>query len=161
MQAELATRFAALIEQGRGEERASVAFLALATLESGTRVGVDAKGGWLAIPADDRAPLLFGPGREHVLAEVLECKREDFDLQLEQAGRALDLPRDVVSTAFPAVELVTAMLRESSTHFIRLALQWLYPSELREARDEIVALETRPGIPSTLKDLARRHVVAP
>lgn len=160
MNDDLLARVRAALDEGKGAAKAGRPYLPVVTLESETVIGVDRDGRWLAVPPEDgQEPRTYGPEREHVLAEVLEWKRRAFDDALEQGAAALGLPADELLVAFPAVELARAMLQHDSAYLVRLALQWLLPSELREARPDIVAVTKRSTLPRPIKELAQRLVV--
>jgi len=148
-----------LIEAGKGESIKCLSVLCLMTLESQTRLAVDADLRWLALPPDDRAPFVYGPGTEHVLCEVVEWKRDDFEAKLEEGARAHGLAPDEVVFAFPAVGMVRAVLAKGWPYLTRLALLWVRPTELRDLRPDILAVSKAPNIPTPLKDLADRLVV--
>lgn len=159
MNDELLARVRAVLDEGKGATKDGRAFVPIVTLESETVIGIDRDGRWLAVPPDTREPLAFGPEREHVLCEALEWKRAAFDDAIEAGASACGLPADEVLLAFPSVPLARAILRKESGYLVRLALQWLLPSELREARPEIVEVTKRSGLPSPVKDLAARLLV--
>lgn len=148
-----------LIEAGKGEQIKGLVVLPLLTLESETRLAIDADLRWIALPPDDRAPFIHGPGAEHVLSEVIEWKRDDFESRLEEGARAHGLPPDEVVFAFPAVGVLRGVLGKAFPYYTRLALLWVRPTELRELRADLLAVSKTPNMPTPIKDLAERLVV--
>ena len=156
---ELSARVREAFEAGKGKTKNGIAYLPLATLESETVIGLDAELRWLAVPPDDRAPFIYGPGTEHVLSEVIEWKRANLETALESGAAALGLPADDVLFSFPTVGIVRGILGKQSGYLIRLALQWLRTTELRELRADIVRVAEDKCLPRPVKDLASRLIV--
>jgi hypothetical protein len=160
---DLPARVRALIDGGAGEPipggAAGDRFLPLVTLDSGARCGLDAAGRWILVPDDGRAPVRWAPELAHLFHEPLEWKRDRFDDAIEQAARALGLPPDDVVFAFPAIEVIRAVLAKQQSYLTRLALQWIRPTELRPLRADIVAVTKQDDIPAAIKLLAERLVV--
>jgi len=155
----LAARVREILEGGGGEERGGVRFLPLVTLESETRYGLDAAMTWVAVPPDERPALPGAPGSEHIFAEALEWKRDDFDAALEKAAGRHGLDGDALVLSFPALALVKTVLGTRSPYLTRLALLWLRPTELRDVRTELVRVAADAGLPTPVKELAGRLVV--
>jgi hypothetical protein len=147
------------LEAGKGATKHGITYLPLMTLESETELALDAELRWLAVPADDRPPFVYAPDAEHVLSEVIESNREAFDASLEASATALGLPGSEVLFAFPTVGIVRAILGKQSTYLIRLALQWLRATELRELRADLVRVSKDQNLPRPIKDLAERLIV--
>jgi hypothetical protein len=156
---ELASRIHDAFEKGLAQEKFGVRFLSLAKLESGTEIAFDRSMRWLAVPSDEREPFVYGEGTEHVLTEAIESKRDDFEALLARGATALGLPPDDVVLAFPSVGLVRAVLAKPSTYLMRLALQWIHPSELRDLRADLVRVSQDKLLPRPIKDLAERLIV--
>jgi hypothetical protein len=140
---------------GPGPER----FLPLVTLDSGARCGLDAGGRWLIAPDDGRPIVRYAPADAHLFHEVLEQKRRRFDDAIEDAARAAGLPAEEVLFAFPAVEVIRAVLAKEHPYLTRLALEWIGPTELRLLRAEIRAVTRVTHMPLPVKELAERLVV--
>ncbi len=134
-------------------------FLPLATLDSGTRCGLDREGGWVLLPDDGRPALRCTPPTAHLFHEVLEWKRSRFDDAVEAAARAAGLPVDEAVFSFPAVAVVRAVLAREHAYLTRLALEWLRTTELRELRAEIVAVSKSPDMPVPVREFAERLTV--
>jgi hypothetical protein len=149
----------AILEGGGGEALGDGRFLPLITLESEARLGLDASGVWTVVPTDGRAAARCTPGNEHMLYEVFETKRSDFEEKLAKAAAAAGLPGEETMLAFPATAVVRAVLDKEQPYLTRLALQWLVPTELREMRDAIVKVTKNREIPKVVKDLAARLIV--
>lgn len=156
---ELVAKLKEILEAGGGDVAAADRFLPLVTLDSGTRCGLDAEGRWLLVPDDGRPPVRYAPAQAHLFHEPLEWKRRRFDDALEAAARAAGLPAEAVLFAFPAVEVVRAVLAKEHPYLTRLALEWIGPTELRELRAEILAVTKVESMPRPVKDLAERLVV--
>jgi hypothetical protein len=155
----LSERVGAIIEGGGGESAGDMKFLPLITLESESRCGVDASLRWVCAPTDGRPASRCDPGNEHMLYEVLETKRDNFESKLADSAKALGLPPEEIVLAFPAIAVVRAVLEKELPYLTRLALQWILPSELRELRADIVKVTTARDIPSPIKEMAKRLVV--
>ncbi len=149
-----------VFEGGAGEELLGSRFLPLITLDSDTRVGLDPEARWVVAPGDGRAPFRCEPGGEHALYEVLETKRNEFEARLAEGARKHGLPDDEVVLAFPAIEVVRAVLQKGMAYTTRLALLWPLPSELRELREDIARVATAKETPVALKKLAE-HLLVP
>jgi hypothetical protein len=106
----LAEQVRAIIEGGGGESAGDTRFLPLITLESEARCGLDASARWVSVPTDGRPIARCEPGQEHLLYEVLETKRVDFEKKLAEGARAAGLPPDESVLAFPAVAVIRAVL---------------------------------------------------
>jgi len=159
---DLAARIRELFEGGAGDplpDAAGERVLMLVTLDSGARCGLDGDARWLLVPDDGRPPLRYEPGHAHLFHEPLEWKRARFDDAIEDAARALGLPAEEVLFAFPAVEVIRAVLARQHSYLTRLALQWIRPTELRELRREILAVREVRDMPVAVKELAERLVV--
>lgn len=148
-----------VLEAGGGEPLLGSRFLALITLDSETRVGLDMEAQWVIAPGDGRDAFRCMPGSEHALYEVLESKRNEFEERLAEGARGHGLPGDEVVLAFPAVEVVRAVLSKGMAYTTRLALLWVIPSELRELRDDISRVSKAKETPAALKELAARLLV--
>lgn len=149
----------ALDAGSKGVTKGGVTYLPLMKLESETEIGLDAALRWLAVPGDDCPPFVYAEGSEHVLSEVIESSRQTFDTSLEAGAVALGLPADDVLIAFPAVGIVRAILGKQSTYLIRLALQWLHATELRDIRADLIRVSQDKTLPRPVKDLAERLIV--
>lgn len=159
MSEELSTRVRDALEAGKGKTKDGVHYVPLVTLESETVIGLDAELRWLAVPPDERPPFVYGPGNEHVLSEVIEWKRADLEAAIESGAAALGLPEDDVLFSFPTVGIVRGILNKQSGYLIRLALQWLRTTELRELRADIARVAEDKYLPRPVKDLASRLIV--
>src|SRR5687768_14832820 len=116
MDEKLAALLREALDAGKGEAIGESRFLPLVTMESGTRLGVDSHLRWIALPADGRAPFIYGPGTEHVICEAIENKRDWFETQLEAGARAVGLPPDDVVFDFPTIGLVRSILEKGSPY---------------------------------------------
>jgi hypothetical protein len=148
-----------VIEAGGGEPLLGSRFLPLITLDSETRVGLDAEARWVVAPGDGREPFRCEAGGEDALYEVVESKRNEFEARLAAGANALGLPGDEVVLAFPAVEVVRAVLSKGMAYTTRLALLWVIPSELRDLRDDIARVSKAKETPASLKELAGRLLI--
>jgi hypothetical protein len=148
-----------VFEGGAGEPLLGSKFLALITLDSDTRVGLDPEARWVVAPGDGREPFRCEPGDEHALYEVLETKRNEFEKRLAEGARGHGLSEDDVVLAFPAVEVVRAVLLKHMAYTSRLALLWLIPSELRELRGDIERVIKAKETPVSIRELASRLLV--
>jgi hypothetical protein len=159
MTTRIAVPLAELLDGGGGEPLGDGRFLALVTLDSGARCGLDREARWLLVPDDGRAPVRFEVESAHLFHEVLERRRGRFDDALEAAARAHGLSPDDVVLAFPAIDVVRAVLAKQHPYLTRLALEWLGPTELRALRSEIREVTRTPNMPLAVKELAERLVV--
>jgi hypothetical protein len=159
MTTSLAACVSELLDAGNGELLGEERFLALVTLDSGARCGLDRDGRWLLVPDDGRAPVRFEAQDAHLFHEALEWRRARFDDALEAAARAHGLSPDDVVLAFPAIDVVRAVLAKQHPYLTRLALEWLGPTELRALRKEIREVIRTPNMPVAVKELAERLVV--
>lgn len=150
-----------VFEAGAGEDLLGSRFLPLITLDSETRVGLDPELRWVVAPADGRQPFRCEPGGEDALYEVVESKRNEFEERLAEGARGYGLPGEEVVLAFPAVEVVRAVLLKHMAYTTRLALLWLIPSERRELYDDIAKVSKAKETPASLKELAARLLVKP
>jgi hypothetical protein len=160
--ADLRARVQALLDGGQGDPLPGAGgerFLALVTLDSGARCGLDREARWLLVPDDAGAPLRFSPADAHLFHEPLEWKRARFDDAIEEAARALGLPAEDVLFSFPAVAVIRAVLAKQVAYLTRLALSWIGPTELRELRRDILAVAKSREMPAPVKELADRLVV--
>lgn len=138
-------------------------FVAILTLDSGTRLGLSiadgdaAEAAWAVVEGDTLTE--FAPEAAIKFLEPLETPRAELDERLERSAADLGLPAEAVLFSFPVVPLVRAMLEKNRPHFARLSLMWLLPSELRELRKEIAELVHNDLLPRQLRDLAERLVV--
>ena len=148
-----------IFEAGGGEPVEGTKFLPLVTLESEARCGIDSKLTWISVPTDGRPIARGEPGQEHLLYEVLETKRDDFEKKLAEGARAAGLPPDDTVLAFPAVAVIRAVLEKELAYLTKLALQWALPSELRELRADILKVAAARNIPTPVKEMAKRLVV--
>jgi hypothetical protein len=148
-----------ILEGGGGEALGDGRFLPLITLDSEARLGLDASGVWTVVPNDGRPVARCTPGNEHMLYEVFETKRGDFEEKLTQAAASAGLPGEETMLAFPATAVVRAILEKEEPYLMRLALQWLLPTELRELRAAIVKVTVTRDIPKVVKDIAARLIV--
>lgn len=131
--------------------------LALATLESGTLFAVDEGGEFWALPAD--MPARSAAGAPLVLAEAIEQPRDDFEAALAEGAIRAGVDARQVLEAFPFVAVASAALESPSSYLVRLALRWLRPSELREARPAIERVTLRNELPKTVRELAAHLLV--
>jgi hypothetical protein len=131
----------------------------LVTLESGAVISLDRSAHWIHTSSEGLMTQ-FTAATGHVFAEVVEQPRDTFDDALAASARAAELPSDEVVFAFPALDVVRAVLAKNYAYLTRLALLWIRPSELREMRAEIILVTETPNIPGPVKDLARRLTVA-
>ncbi|MFP6683708.1 MAG: hypothetical protein VB934_03310, partial [Polyangiaceae bacterium] len=69
------------------------------------------------------------------------------------------LPSDLVEASMPVVELVRAVLVSRSVFGCRRALRWLWPSELRAIRAELLELADDSAMPQAVRQLAAHLVV--
>jgi hypothetical protein len=159
MTTSLAVRVSELLDGGAGEPLGEGRFLPLVFLESGANCGLDREARWLLVAEDGRAPVRFEVQNAHLFHEVLEWRRVRFDEALEAAARAHGLSPDDVVLAFPAVDVVRAVLAKQHPYLTRLALEWLGPTELRALRTEIRDVIRTPNMPLAVKELAERLVV--
>jgi hypothetical protein len=157
MASELLSALAALVAAGDAETLGKHHYVPVFTLDSGARCGLVEDGRWALAEGDNL--VLFGDGDERAFVEVVEHRRSDVDERIELGAKALGLSVDQVLFSFPAVELTRALLATRSGHFVRLALEWLLPSELRSLRGEIAAVAADPHFQTSLRDLAQRMVV--
>jgi hypothetical protein len=155
----LVDRLRELLDGGGGEPAGTDRFVPLVTLDSGVRCGLDREACWLLLPDDGRPPVRYAPDGAHLFHEVLEWKRRRFDEALEEAARGHGLPPDDVVFAFPAVEVIRAVLAKQHPYLTRLALEWIGPTELRALRAEIREVTRTPAMPLPVKELAERLVV--
>lgn len=162
---ELLERMRAILDGGGGEAFGDARFVPLVTLESEARCGLElrletkARLVWVSAPSDGRPLVRAEPGQEHLLYEVLETKRDDFEDRLAEGALAAGLPAEATVLAFPAIAVVRAVLAKEHAYLSRLALQWLLPSELRELRVDILRVIAARDMPTPVKDLAKRLVV--
>ncbi|HEX4462110.1 MAG TPA: hypothetical protein VGM56_09205 [Byssovorax sp.] len=134
------------------------ATLPLVTLDSGAVVGVDAKGRF-TFTSDAGVRSAFDATSAVAFGEVVEQGRDAFEERLAAGARAAELPADEIVAAFPAVELVRALLAKEFAYLTRLSLLWILPSELRELRADIVRISESDRTPGPIKDLAKRLIV--
>jgi hypothetical protein len=106
----LVERLGELIDGGGGEPAGAERFVPLVTLDSGARCGLDREARWLLLPDDGRPAIRFAAETAYLFHEALEWKRRRFDDALEEGARAHGLPADDVLFAFPAVEVIRAVL---------------------------------------------------
>jgi hypothetical protein len=158
MEGTLRDGLAELLSKGGGEPLGDGRFLPLVTLDSGARCGLDAALRWVFVP-EGRPAVVVSPETAMELHEVVEWPRGRFDTALEEGARATGLPAEEVVAAFPAIDVVRAVLAKSWPYTTRLALLWILPSELRELREEVLEASSSPAMPGPIKDLARRLVV--
>jgi hypothetical protein len=161
-QPDLGAHVKAALEHGAGEElpgQAGGRFLALATLDSGARCGLDEAGAWILVNDGAAEPVRFSAEGAYLFHEALEWKRARFESALEEGARALGLPEGDVVFSFPAVAVVRAVLARQAAYMTRLALEWVLPSELRELRADIVAVRKHDNMPAPVKQLAERLIV--
>jgi hypothetical protein len=151
--------FEQLVEDGVAETLGDEQFVSVLKLVSGARYGVVAGLRWAVV--DGERFTLFGAGNEKAFVEALEYVRADFDDQLEAGAAARGFDGMALMFAFPAIELVQAMLLSGSPHFSRLALAWLRPTEIRAVRDELIAVTKDTLLPKAVRELATRLVVPP
>lgn len=149
----------AIFEAGGGEDAADSRVLALAALESETRIAIDAEKRFYALPPEGRAPFRCEPGNEYMFYEVLESKRSAFEDQLCEAARKHSLPENELLSAFPSIEIIRGVLEKNMAHTTRLALLWALPSELRELRADIIKASKAKNMPAAIKQLCERMVV--
>lgn len=157
----LAARLQEIFEGGGGEPAGAGPgrLLPLITLDSGARCGLDREARWVLLPDDGRPAVVYGPDTAHLFHEALEWKRRRFDDALEEAARAQGLPAEEVLFAFPAVDVIRAVLAKGHPYLTRLALEWIGPTELRALRAEIRTVMQAPNMPLPVKDLAERLIV--
>lgn len=159
MDGTIGARVRALVEEGKGELVGGARFFALVTLDSGSRVGLDGEGRFTLASAEGDVLSPYAAEDAHVFHEVLEWKRNLFDDTLEDAARALGLPALEVGFAFPAPEIVRAVLAKNMHYTSRLALAWLRPSELREMQDDLRRVAQDKRLPNSLREFAQRLIV--
>jgi hypothetical protein len=166
-------RLEALVEEGKNDTVEGRPFAALAVLESGARCGLylhDEGVGWAMAQGEILAPFQEPKGAR-AFVEVLEQPRGEFDDAIDRGAIELGFAGDPISFAFPAIDLVRTVLGGRATGAVepaprrsaflcRRALGWLLPSELRDLRVEIAAVADDTSLPTELRDLARRLVVA-
>ncbi len=150
---------APLVEKGKGEPLGATRFFALITLDSGARIGLDQTGRFVLVREEDPQLVAFSIEDAYFFHEVVESRRRSFDEAVEESAKGLGLPAIEVSLAFPAVEIVRAVLLKNMHYTTRLALGWLHPSELRDVRDEIKRIATDRYTPTSLRDFAERLIV--
>lgn len=155
MQGMLRERVGAMLERGAGEPGAGAQVLPIVTVESGHRYALDAELRWHVLAPDGGRAVLAAGDAVEALHEAVEWKRDAF----EEGARQNDLPPDEVVFAFPSVPLARAMLSKRAAYLVRLALQWIRPTELRELRADIVRVASSAELPRPVKDLAERLVV--
>ena len=159
----LSARLQEILDAGGGEPlpgAATARFVVLATLDSGARVGIDRDACWRLTTEDEAKPAVrLSPETAHLFHEALEWKRDRFDDALEQGARDAGLPHDDVVLAFPAVDVIRAVIAKEASYLTRLALQWARTSELRELRRDIVAVTKQHNMPVAVKLLAERLIV--
>jgi len=160
MDADIGAAVRALVEEGKGESIGRAKFFPLVTLDSGQRVGLD-ENARFALASEESSELEpFAAEEAYRFHEVCEWKRAKFDDALEDGARAQGLPPLPVSLAFPAVEVVRAVLAKNMHYTTRLALAWLHPSEIRDAQDEIRRVAADRQLPTALREFAERLVVS-
>ncbi len=146
-------------EGGGGEETPLGRVLPLVTLESDTRIAIDAEKRFYALPTDGRAPMRCEPGSGYMFYEVLESRRSHFEDQLCEAARKHSLPELDLLSAFPSVEIIRGVLEKNMAHTTRLALLWALPSELRDLRSDIIKASKAKHMPAAILELCERLVV--
>lgn len=151
------TRILELVEAGAGESIFSTRFFPLVELDSGARVGLDAKGRFAIMHPEEL--WVFEPEHGHMFHEVLEWPRNKFDDALEAGAKVHGLPPLEVSLSFPAAEIVRAVLIKNMHYTTRLALQWLRPSEIRDVQVEIRRITEDRKVPTVLRDFAARMLL--
>jgi len=92
--------------------------------------------------------------------ELMERPRHEVEDELDAAAQRYGLDVGDVLRSLPSVPWVTAVLGSRHNHLCRMALLWLLPSELREARPAIVAVAEDETLRIGLRQLARRLIVA-
>lgn len=148
-----------LFENGGGEPTPLGRVLALLTLESETRIAIDADKRFYALPADGRPVMRCEAGSEYMFYEVLESRRNHFEDQLCEAARKHSLPELELLSAFPSVEIIRGVLEKNMAHTTRLALLWALPSELRDLRADIIKASKAKHMPAAILELCERLVV--
>ena len=160
MDQKLCDRLAEIIQAGGGETVGSEIYVSIFRLDSDTSYGLCADETWVAHRPDTTALVHLGDGTEPHFCEVVECKRAQFEQLLETGAMRVGLDSELLTLSFPSVEIVRALLHTQSTHYTRLALLWLLPSELRSLRQDIVEAADNRNLPGPVRDLAR-HLVVP
>jgi hypothetical protein len=158
----LGARLAEILDGGGGEPAPGLAethILLLVTLDSGARLGLDREARWVLVFDDGRPSARFAPRDAHLFHEPIEWKRRRFDDAVEEAAGRHGLDALAVVDAFPAVEVIRAVLAKDHPYLTRLALEWLRPTELRELRAEIRKVTVTDTMPVAVKDLAERLIV--
>lgn len=97
---------------------------------------------------------------ERRFVELLERPRHDVEDALDAAAGRHGLDVGALLRSLPSVPWIRAVLASRHDHLCRLALGWLLPSELREARDAIVAVAADDKLQIAVRQLAERLVVA-
>lgn len=159
MEGSFAPRLRALVEEGKGEVLGQTRFFTLVTLDSGARIGLDEAAQFILVREDGASIVPFSLAEAYVFHEVVESRRNAFDDALEDGARALGLPALDVALAFPAIDIVRAVLAKNVHYTTRLALSWLRPSELRDMRDDIKRIIEDRYTPPPIRDLAERLLV--
>ncbi len=134
-------------------------FFFLFQLDSEIRYGLDGTGRWSLVAPDENALRVFAAGTEAWFIEWLEHARDDIESAARAGAQTCGLPSDLVEASMPAVELVRAVLVSRSVFGCRRALQWLWPSELRAVRAELVELADDSAMPQPVRQLAAHLVV--
>jgi len=98
-------------------------------------------------------------GGERRFMELLERPRREVEDALDAAATRLSLDVGEVLRTLPSVTWVSAVLASRHDHLCRLALAWLLPSELREAREAIVTVAEDDTLQIGVRQLAERLVV--
>lgn len=99
-------------------------------------------------------------GGERRFVELLEVPRREVEDALDAAASRHGLEVGALLRSLPSVPWIRAVLASRHDHLCRLALGWLLPSELREARDAIVAVAEDDKLQIAVRQLAERLVVA-
>lgn len=158
-QTPLQTAIRAKCEAGNVPKVGEEAFFFLFQLDSEIRYGLDGTGRWCLVAPDEKVPRVFAAGTEGWFIEWLEHSRDDIEDAVRKGAETCGLSSDLVEASLPAVELVRAVLVSRSVYACRQALRWLFPSELRAIRAELVALADDAAMPQPVREQARHLVV--
>ena len=149
---DLAEAWLTLVEEDKADEVAGKAFIPLIKLDSGCDYGLAEGPTWAR--SDGTTLTVFSADTVRAFVEVFEHPRREFEDRVEKRAGEVGLPATEAAWSFPALQLVRAMLAEETAYFVRLALLWLLPTELREMRADIQAVSEREEMPQALRDLA-------
>ncbi len=149
---EVAQAWATIVAEGRAQQLAGVAFLPLIELPSTMAYGLTEGPRWARRHGEQM--IVFSEQAAVSFVEALEQPRRDFEATLEKNAAAHGLPGPETAWSFPAQQLISAMLRSETAHFVQLGLRWILPTELRPLRPLIHAVAERSDLSQSLRDLA-------